>query len=339
MEAIHNEFTKSFISNNVNVGLFCMGELYQSEGYEYALSSFLYRILMYVIVKNPEMLCIIIEAFTNKVEIEKIVKYCLMHSNTDLSMPVMMVQNKSNRIVGLNVKKIEPKMKKARIIDIITYLLRSKNNMKYLDKVREKMLDDGIYTDYIQSFERFIEKEITNKYHLKKLRVLFFSNMLYIYSENHKMKKKVSVSMDDLTHEEMLNYKHKKPSIFKRRLHSLNLCVFANNNIAIRDMGEFHNNRLTNYWKKQKNIFKKINKDLGEDFEERWSIEEKYKSNQAKYKSYREVLYKMVERKITRKSELKKRKELREKLFNYQIVDSGKKGNVTPFYDVISQQI
>ena len=354
MEAIHNEFTKSFIDNNVNKGLFCFGELFQSEGYEYALTSFLYRMLMYCISENAEYLNIIFLTKTNDIELEKLVKYCLINCKSSIYIPIVMFMNRTNRGRRHDISNIRLNMERFKFHDMVRYLLRSKRNMGYLKEIQNKVLEDGYYTEYVEAFEEIIQNQIKNEYSAKKLRVLFYTNILKLYNDNHIVKRKKSYNFDELTHQEKLCYKHKKPSIFHRRMYSLNLCLFESDRVAYRDIGCFYEYKMTRYWEKQKDIFKKMDKELGEDFEERWSLEEKGKSNRALYKSYRDILFTILENYLktpkdnmmsliqgVRDLSLNKPKTNMTLMNRLKVLSLGeiKKNNITPFYDCLSQCI
>jgi hypothetical protein len=277
------------LERDIETSLFCIGELYQSYGYETAFASLFTRYIIFYYPSHPFML----ELFNRKEDtpdLGEIMKQLIKCKPTMMLPNLFSAISRMDIIIGdksLNKLKAFKKTSPREFTKDIYLLYHHPNGLETVQTILAKSYRVKRYIS--------IKNQISVPDKIERiLDYYFYGGEIYLYIHKYKKPRK-SPELEPLEDQEMVAYKHKATCPKRRRRISLcEVCfhpqIWINaktKNDAYKILGQFWKDGtagLSQYWK---NIYERKGEEAFEewvvdkygDHDETWPIAEKEKSH------------------------------------------------------------
>lgn len=305
MDAIHNELIISLINNDINRGLFCIGELCQSEGIEYGLKTLFFKYLLYGFWSSPQIIRLFHSYINDSIELQSLVKCVLKYIKTNLLNVGIISSHRVMEIREITEDNVISK-EKGDINHIIRYMIDTGDVVIVKNTIKSESMKKPTVKifELVKIYEDIMGYLECNDKDQKRFDLVFYGGIVYLYKMGYSCKKQ-KYKTEDCSDEELVYYFHKSPNIKDRRLFSMNLVIFENirymeltDNIAYNELANFMDTNICEYWKRLKNKHKhNIDEFLIQyldDPDEKWSNEEKRKSHLILHRTKSDIVKSIV---------------------------------------------
>lgn len=291
------QLTISMVTRDLNTSLFCIGELYQSYGYEYAYQAIFVRYMIFYYFANPFLL----NLFDNEIHrpdpgelIKQILKCKPDMLLVNMLCTVSSFKTEKEKCDLSFLKKFKIK-KREDYPKLLSILYHHPNGLTTISSIIQKSRRTKRYIS-IRNSIKLLSKNI-----LSMIDFYFYATDIYLFLYRYKEPKR-RLKLEPLEEEEILFYNHKSTNIKRRRMIGLHkLCFhrdlwgkYNDEKKRFQFLGYFWKDgkdALSKYWqiiydKKNLEDFEEWVTDKYGDHDETWQLPEKRKSHsQYQYKN------------------------------------------------------